>query len=77
MVLAVNNGALFFPYSWKDETVGKYADSKNARLASFKPQLSEIPLSPTSLVNIATKIKLVLPSPKVRHYHYSARANIH
>ena len=34
--IAVNNGALVFPYRWKDETAIEYAKSKNAVLASFE-----------------------------------------
>ena len=61
--IAVNNGALVFPYRWKDETASKYAKSKNAMLASFERQVSEqFSLSPASLISITANTRLVLPS---------------
>lgn len=62
--IAVSNNALVFPYRWRDETASEYAKLKNAKLASFKRQVTEgFSLSPTSLVSMAENTKLVLPSP--------------
>lgn len=62
--IATANGAMIFPYRWKDETAGEYAKSINAELADFKREFTDgYSLSPTSLTNIPSKTKLVLPSP--------------
>ena len=62
--IAVNNGALVFPYRQKDETTIKYARSKNAIIASLERQRSkQFSLSPTSLISITANTRLVLPSP--------------
>jgi 2-phosphosulfolactate phosphatase len=62
--IATNNGAIIFPYRWKDESALDYALSVNAELASFKRQVNEgYSLSPSSFIDIPTGAKLVLPSP--------------
>src|SRR5215203_4822577 len=62
--IATGNGAMIYPYRWKDETSISYAQSIGAELADFTRKCSHgYSLSPTSLTNIKAKTKLVLPSP--------------
>ena len=62
--IAVNCGAVVFPYPWKDSSAKKYAKFKNAKLADFNRQVAtKFSLSPASLVNLAANTRLVLPSP--------------
>lgn len=61
--IAVYNGALVFPYHWKDNSAVQYGKLKDAELASFKRQPGQFSLSPSSLVNITANTRLVLPSP--------------
>ncbi len=62
--VAAENGALIFPYRWKDETALDFAKSKQAELADFNRKFANgYSLSPTSLLNISANTKLVLPSP--------------
>lgn len=59
-----NNGAIVFPYQWKDESAIDYAKSVQAELASSKRTSdNSYSLSPTSLTKIPAGTKLVLPSP--------------
>jgi 2-phosphosulfolactate phosphatase len=62
--IATKNGAIIYPYRWKDETAIDYAISLEAELADFTRKFTEgYSLSPTSLINIQPQTKLVLPSP--------------
>lgn len=62
--IATNNGAIIFPYQWKDKSALNYALSVNAELASSERKLTnDYSLSPSSLVNIPANTRLVLPSP--------------
>lgn len=62
--IATKNGAIIYPYRWKDESAIVYAKTLNAELADFKRKFTDgYSLSPTSLLNIEPKTKLVLPSP--------------
>lgn len=62
--IATNNGAMVFPYQWKDESVFDYAKTLQAELASSKRTSNNgYSLSPTSLTKIPAGTKLVLPSP--------------
>ncbi|RPI18612.1 MAG: hypothetical protein EHM58_04705 [Ignavibacteriae bacterium] len=61
--IAVNNGAGIIPYKFKDETAFDYAKSMNAVCASLHRSKTEYSLSPSSLINITSGTKLVLPSP--------------
>lgn len=61
--IATNNGAIVFPYRWKDQSAINYAKSVNAELASIKRISSNgYSLSPASLINIPAEARLVLPS---------------
>lgn len=62
--IATKNGAIIYPYRWKDESAIEYAKTLNAELANFKRKFTDgFSLSPTSLMNIKPNTKLVLPSP--------------
>lgn len=62
--IAVSNGAVVYPYRWKDETAAAYARSLGAELASFSRRDTDgYSLSPASLTGIQSQTKLVLPSP--------------
>src|SRR5450432_513031 len=62
--IATKNGAIIYPYRWKDKTAIDYAKSLEAELADFKRTPADgYSLSPTSLINIKSPTKLVLPSP--------------
>src|SRR5258708_36187665 len=62
--IAVHNGAIVYPYQWRDETALAYASSQQAILASFERNSdTEYSLSPTSLLKIPAGTRLVLPSP--------------
>lgn len=62
--IATNNGAMIFPYQWRDESALDYAKNVNAELASRDRKLSKgYSLAPSSLVNIPAGTRLVLPSP--------------
>ncbi len=62
--IAVGNGAIVYPYQWKDESAFSYAKSLDAILANFDRKFDTgYSLAPTSLLNIASGTRLVLPSP--------------
>src|SRR5688500_16261606 len=56
--IATNNGAIIYPYRWKDETAIDYAISLRAELADFERKFIDgYSLSPTSLINIQPQTK--------------------
>ena len=62
--IAVGNGAIVYPYQWKDESALSYAQSLDAILANFDRKFDTgYSLAPTSLLHIASGTRLVLPSP--------------
>ncbi len=63
--IANNNGAIIFPYAYKDESVIDYAKSLQAELASHRQRwtTSGYSLSPKSVEQIPAGTRLVLPSP--------------
>ena len=61
--IATNNGAIIFPYRWKDSSAIDYAKSIKAELATKRTSNTGYSLSPQSLTNISPQTKLVLPSP--------------
>jgi 2-phosphosulfolactate phosphatase len=61
--VAASRGATIFPYRWKDKTALSYAKSVQAELASFDRRSNQPSLSPSSLLNLPAKSRLVLPSP--------------
>ncbi|NJR59189.1 MAG: hypothetical protein HC769_10250 [Cyanobacteria bacterium CRU_2_1] len=60
--VATRQGAIVFPYQWKDESAADYAKSMNAELVSLKRSVDRPSLSPTSLRSLAPGTRLVLPS---------------
>jgi 2-phosphosulfolactate phosphatase len=61
--IALGRGANIFPFAYKDERAGKYAEKNDAVLASPVRSHSELSLSPSSLKSIQPGTKLLLPSP--------------
>jgi 2-phosphosulfolactate phosphatase len=62
--IAVGNGAIVYPYPWKDASALSYAQSVGALLANFDRKLDGgYSLSPASLRSIPFGTRLVLPSP--------------
>ena len=61
--IATNNGAIIFPYRWKDSSANDYAKSIKAELATKRTSITGYSLSPRSLTKISMGTKLVLPPP--------------
>ena len=61
--IATNNGAIIFPYRWKDSSANDYAKSIKAELATKRTSTTGYSLSPQSLIKISAGTKLILPSP--------------
>lgn len=61
--VAVNQGALVFPYRWRDDTALAYAASLGATLADPGRDPTMYSLSPASLTGIPNGTRIVLPSP--------------
>lgn len=62
--IATGNGAVIYPYQWKDETADAYAKSLKAELATRRRKPTNgYSLSPASLTSISATTRLVLPSP--------------
>jgi 2-phosphosulfolactate phosphatase len=70
--IAVSNGAVIFPYKYKDETSVLYSKQVNADLASFTRTKNSFSLSPVSLLEISDGTRLVLPSPNGAEVSLSA-----
>ena len=60
--IATSNGAIVYPYQWKDASAIDYAESLQAELATSRKSFG-YSLSPSSLTKIPWGTKLVLPSP--------------
>ena len=60
--IATSQGALVFPYRWKDKTAHEYARTVNAEVAD-RDNVAGRSLSPVSLLNLPAATRLVLPSP--------------
>ena len=61
--IATQNGAIIYPYRWKDESAIEYAKTIGAELADFNRKYTNFSLSPTSLLKMNPATKLMLPSP--------------
>jgi 2-phosphosulfolactate phosphatase len=61
--IATNNGAIIYPYQWRDDSAHDYAKSVEAELCKSRFSQDSYSLSPASLTKIPAGIKLVLPSP--------------
>jgi 2-phosphosulfolactate phosphatase len=60
--IATRQGAIVFPYWWKDDTAYDFAKSVEAEVAD-KNNVNNYSLSPSSLTDLPSKARLVLPSP--------------
>jgi 2-phosphosulfolactate phosphatase len=61
--IATGNGAILYPYLWKDKSAIEFAKSKQAEMADYDRTSKGYTLSPASLVRIPAHSKIVLPSP--------------
>jgi 2-phosphosulfolactate phosphatase len=61
--IALNNGAVIYPYKYKDDSAIQYAKLLGAELGGFDRNSKSYTLSPLSLKKIPSGTKLVLPSP--------------
>ncbi len=63
--IAVENGAMIYPYRCKDRTAAEYARARNAIMANYNREYEGggYSLAPSSLVDIPPGTSLVLPSP--------------
>lgn len=62
--IAVERGAIIYPYPWREETAERYGDELGAAVASGKRRCAEgWSLSPQSMLKATEGLKLVLPSP--------------
>jgi 2-phosphosulfolactate phosphatase len=73
--IATGQGAIVFPYRWKDETAYDFAVTVNAEVAD-KGSRNCYSLSPTSLLNLPSAIRLVLPSPNASTLSLPAGATL-
>ncbi len=60
--IAVNRGAMVYPFRWRDDRAVDYAASVGAELAVGRPHTG-FSLSPASLMDIPNGYRIVLPSP--------------
>ncbi len=70
--IAVGNGAVVYPYPWKNATAQSFAQEHGAVLAGDRG--IGYGLSPASLLHIPTGTRLVLPSPNGGALSYAAGA---
>ncbi|MDZ7958011.1 MAG: 2-phosphosulfolactate phosphatase [Aulosira sp. DedQUE10] len=61
--IATNNGAIIYPYQWRDDSAIDYAKSVKAELSKGRMSQEGYSLSPASLTKIPGGTKLVIPSP--------------
>lgn len=72
--VAVGNGALIYPYCWKDESAEQFAASRQAVIAHSRGSKSaSYSLSPASLRAIPAGTRLVLPSPNGATLSYATQ----
>jgi 2-phosphosulfolactate phosphatase len=71
--VATSQGAVVYPYRWKDETAYDFAKSISAEVADGD-NANGYCLSPASLKSLPTDIRMVLPSPNGSHICFSTGA---
>jgi 2-phosphosulfolactate phosphatase len=69
--IATSQGALVYPYRWRDETAHQFAASVSAEVAD-RHNKNGYSLSPASLRNLLPACRLVLPSPNGSELSLSA-----
>jgi 2-phosphosulfolactate phosphatase len=73
--IAVEHGALVYPYPWRDDSASDYGRQVGALVASSKRRFdASYSLSPTSLLGVPAGLRLVLPSPNGSAAAYYAGA---
>lgn len=60
--IAVSRSATVFPFRWRDATCHEYARSLDAEVA-YRGNPKGYSLSPSSILNLPSNVRLVLPSP--------------
>lgn len=65
--VAVDAGALVYPFRWKDDRAAVFAQSHQAYLAESRNGKSQFSLSPKSLAQLRKNDRIVLPSPNGSH----------
>ncbi|HEU4387594.1 MAG TPA: 2-phosphosulfolactate phosphatase [Blastocatellia bacterium] len=60
--IATSRGGIIYPYGWRDDSACSFAESVDAEVAG-KTNPNGYSLSPSSLLEIASGKRLVLPSP--------------
>lgn len=71
--MAVDRGAVVYPYPWRDETSQQYGNARGAAVASGKRRFGDgWSLSPQSMLNAVSGLRLVLPSPNGSACSYHA-----
>lgn len=72
--LAVERGAIVYPYAWRDETAQRYGAERHAEVASGQRRFTDgWSLSPRSMQKITGGLRLVLPSPNGSACAFHAR----
>lgn len=61
--IIVGNRAIVYPWRYRDTSVQDFAREQNAEVASHIRSSGEYSLSPSSLLSIPARTKIVLPSP--------------
>lgn len=74
--IATSRGALVYPCLYKDNRAIELAKSQNASLASIERSLHGLSLSPTSMMNLNSHDKIVLPSPNGSAISFSVKNTI-
>ena len=74
VAIAVAQGAMVFPYRWRDERAAEFATSLQAELADPQRTHGKYSLSPQSLIHMPPGTRLVLPSPNGATLALAARA---
>ena len=73
--VALGRGVKVLPYRWQDNSAAQYAATHEAELASTRSRFAgKYSLSPASLLNAPSGLRLVVPSPNGSALAYQAAA---
>ena len=64
--IATSQGAVVYPYQWKDESIYEYATRVNAEVAN-RVNPNGYSLAPSTLESLPANFRMVLPSPNGSH----------